>query len=200
MKKEDVEDYFHFLGYGDIKKAKIWFIGIEPGENKKQRSEFNQQSKHEINVEGERLTHDLEFPSKGNTRVWSCSRDLAGSEPYFIGNMAPLPRHTEQIPHSLMADPRQYIEKVCREYIPRLHKAYEHHAPAVLIFHGKGAFKTYQVATEFSLKDEERHTEGGISFYDRHKIIVCGNFSRGRNFNNHQKARVIQKIKTWLTR
>lgn len=202
MQDTELELFFRFLGYGPIQIAKVWFVGIEPGGERK--AFVNDQDG--IRLKGEDLLYDSSIPTPARgereTRVWKCSRVMAEalgvSDAYFMGNMAPLPRPSESAVHDGVSG-AEYATKVTSEYIPRLCAAIESCSPKAVVFHGKGAFRSYGVAKALGLdraiKPKIIH---GFEIYEDRKVIVCGNFSRGSNFSNSQMSLMTEKLRDWL--
>lgn len=202
MQSSELELFFRFLGYGDIKTAKVWFIGIEAGGS---LHPF-QKDQSQIKIDNETLMYDETLPVAAygtESRVWTCARDIAqfsvvGTD-YFLGYMAPLPRQRETVLHTLIEQP-EYVMKVRNEYIPRLYAAYRLLKPAAVVFHGQGAFRTYQVKKAFDLSNgQQPKTVRGIHVYGDRRIMVCGNFSRGTAFDNSHKQYVAEKLRAWVT-
>jgi len=202
MQDTDIELFFRFLGYGPIKTAKVWFVGIEPGGV---RNAFvNEQDG--ISLNGEDLLYDASIPTPAQaereTRVWTCSRAMAEAlgvnDAYFMSNMAPLPRPSEGAVHEGVSS-AEYATKVTSEYIPRLCAAIESCSPKAVIFHGKGAFRSYGIAKALGLdRAAKPQITNGFEIYEDRKIIVCGNFSRGSNFSNAQMSSMTEKLRDWL--
>lgn len=202
MQGGDIENFFRFMGYGPIQTAKVWFIGIEPGGE----SHAFVKDQDVITLNGEELLYDASIPTPAEdereTRVWSCSRQMAAAlgvgDAFFMSNMAPLPRPSEQNLHDGISS-AEYTRKVASEYIPRLCAAIDGCAPKTIIFHGRGAFRTYGVAKALGLDHTDRpEFTAGLEIYDDRRIVVCGNFSRGSTFTNAHKSYVTEKLRGWL--
>lgn len=202
MQSSELELFFRFLGYGDIRNAKVWFIGIEPGGS----PHPFQKDQEQIKVGDETLMYDEILPVASNgteSRVWTCAREIAQLSgldvDYFLGYMAPLPRPCVKALHTLIGQ-AEYVMKVRKEYIPRLYAAYRLFKPAAVVFHGQGAFRTYQVRSVFDLSNGlQPETVRGVHVYEDRRIMVCGNFSRGTAFDNRHKQYVAEKLSTWVT-
>lgn len=196
---DDIDRFFHFLGYGDIKRARVWFLGSEPGG---EPHLFNR-DQQEIVIGGKRLMYDQNLPQAGRTRAWTCARDVAshaaaGEIDYFLGNMAPLPKKSEKIRHSEISE-RDYLTRVRGEYVPRLFGAIQHFKPSVVVFHGKGAFHRYCISEAFGLSGDGIGENGSaIRVWEGSHVIACNSFTRGSSFPNSNKDIVARKIREWL--
>ena len=206
---QEIDKIFRMMGYGDISKAKIWFMGIEAGGTAIPGEIVEQERVPGLD---ETLFYDSTDPfdlkesaGNGESPVWRRTKLIARAVfghdqkgACFMGNMAPMPRPHENILHEHFFQPKEYITKVKKDYVPRLFLAAQKFHPTAIVFHGKGAFRTYGVAETFGLGT---HTtvgtpEKNIFVYPENKVILCNNFST--RFSNYEENLIIETLKSWV--
>ena len=202
MNEEEVDRWFRFIGYGNP-ASWLWFVGIEEGGNQAQGGP--QSKDHDDFMMGtDRVTYDPDTPL-GENLVWTTAKDLAAQvghidhpEPYFLSNIAPLPRNHLYVQH-VGLDFREYRDRVIHERVGRLKKLHSSTPSNAMLFHGAAAWRTYQVLNCFGLSAEDCSGETrGLLIFEKERLIFTSTFSWGeRWFKREQRKRVVETLKKW---
>lgn len=208
MKTADFDFLFRFLGYGEIAKAKLWFVGLEPGNKLNEHYLEENLSPIDFDFPGEQLPLlidsqlprqiDSQLPRQKPTRVWPVCRKIAErvgiKEAFFMSNMAPFPYPSLRKHDCGTADETAYKTRVMQEYLPRLLKAKEHFKPSAIVFHGKSYYRALGVQSVFGALVNTGTPCGHVEIFDRQRIILSTNFSR---IANHDIDRITEVLKKW---
>lgn len=197
---DEREYLFRFFGYGDP-KSPVWFIGIEEGGE--QGVGPKPEGHATVQLEGESFHYDPKLPSHPGSPVWSVARELAAAAGvpgrYFLSNMAPFARPRESDALNDIV-PSEYHTRVRTERIPALLRLARHLGAKALVFHGKGAWRRYDVQTAAGLTLSERTPAGSrVLAFARERVVLSGSFSRGTAFTRADREAAASVLHEWCS-
>lgn len=193
MNRDDVDYLFSFIGYGDP-NSRLWFVGSEEGGE----PEMTPKRVSHKSLQQPHAAYDPVLPS-GSNAVWIKCREIAENcgvrHHYFLSNMGPLARKSEASPHRGL-DERNYVRRVVSERIPLLRQAAKH---AIVVFHGKAAWRRYQVQTGFNLGVPMQLSNGRVLAFRQRQVLVASTLSWGRrHFTDRDQGAVERQLREWL--
>ncbi|MBS7455715.1 hypothetical protein [Coralloluteibacterium stylophorae] len=205
LSEEDIDYLFRFVGYGDP-KSRLWFVGIEEGQQGGPDAvKPPARSSHEnVERDGPELHHDPTLPSGESNRVWAMCRGIAqacGIPSYFMSNIAPVARRNIRVILPGGLDSRAYRQRVQNERVPLLGKLLREQQDRVAVFHGKAGWRTHGVIGQLCDEEEVESLDGapGVLVCHPRRILLANTFAYGRRWISESDQRAIEhQVDAWL--
>lgn len=200
MDQKSVDYLFRFFGYGDP-SSRLWFIGIEEGGA--EGAAPVTQGHIPFEVDGMRFHRDGEVQTDNKNGVWRTYKQIAQESGlglnYFMSNIAPLARKSVSTELTTVGA-KDYAVRVRTERVANLKRLVEHFAPAVVVFHGKTAWRDYGVQEAFGLQRIPALPGAPrVLAYPDAGIMLTNFFTtRYGSFSTSDREHVIRYTRQWL--